>query len=94
MLENKNVLKVLSLLLAIVLWAFVLGEVNPTVKKTITNIPVEFTNVEQLESIRLASLSKMTFFPIDLSEFHFKKKYTQKQSHSKVQHFSTPTYFH
>ena len=30
--------------------------------------------MEQLESIRLASLSKMTFFPIDLSEFHFKKK--------------------
>lgn len=54
MLENKNVLKVLSLLLAIVLWAFVLGEVNPTVKKTITKIPVEFTNVEQLESRDLA----------------------------------------
>lgn len=58
MLENKNVLKVLSLLLAIVLWAFVLGEVNPTVKKTISNVPVEFTNVEQLESRDLAMVTK------------------------------------
>lgn len=36
--------------------------------------------MEQLESIRLASLSKMTFSPIDLSEFHFKKKNTLKSS--------------
>ncbi len=54
MLENKTVLKILSLGLAIALWAFVLGEVNPTVKKTITDIPVEFTNVEQLENRGLA----------------------------------------
>lgn len=62
MLENKNILKVLSLLLAIALWAFVLGEVNPTVKKTITNIPVEFTNVESLEERDLAMVTKEGYY--------------------------------
>ena len=29
MLENKNVLKVISLIIAIFLWVYVMGEVNP-----------------------------------------------------------------
>lgn len=65
MLENKNVLKVLSLLLAIALWAFVLGEVDPTVKKTIYDVPVEFANVEQLENRDLA-MATMEGYYVDI----------------------------
>lgn len=56
--KNNTVLKIFSLLLAIALWAFVLGEVNPTVKKTIYDVPVEFTNVETLEDRDLAMLTQ------------------------------------
>lgn len=56
MLNNNNVLKVVSIVLAICLWAFVMGEVNPTIKKTIHNVPVEFTNVETIEEQGIALL--------------------------------------
>lgn len=62
MLENKTILKILSLLLAIALWAFVLGEVNPTVKKTIYDIPVEFTNVDSLEGRDLAMVTQDGYY--------------------------------
>lgn len=58
MLKNNAVLKILSLLLAIALWAFVLGEVNPEVKKTIYGVPVEFTNLEYLENRDLAMVTQ------------------------------------
>ena len=32
MLENKNVLKIISLIIAILLWVYVMGEVNPDTK--------------------------------------------------------------
>lgn len=54
MLKNNSTVKALSLVLAICLWAFVMGEVNPTIKDTITEIPVELTNVETLEERGLA----------------------------------------
>lgn len=58
MLKNNTMLKILSLLLAIALWAFVLGEVNPEVKKTIYGVPVEFTNVESLADRDLAMITQ------------------------------------
>lgn len=58
MIKNNTVLKVLSLLLAIALWAFVLGEVNPTVKKTIYDVPVQFTGAEDLGERDLAIVTQ------------------------------------
>lgn len=62
MLKNKSVIKIISLVLAIGLWAYVLGEVNPTVRKTITEIPVQLTNVETLADSGLALGSDETYF--------------------------------
>lgn len=54
MLKNKSVVRMISVVLAVVLWAYVIGEVNPTVKKTISDIPVELTNTETLADRGLA----------------------------------------
>lgn len=62
MLKNKSVIKIISLVLAIGLWAYVLGEVNPTVKKTIDEIPVQLTNVESLADNGLALGEDMEYF--------------------------------
>lgn len=54
MLKNNTVRKILSLLIAIFLWVYVMGEVNPTITKTISNIPVELLNENTLEQRGLA----------------------------------------
>ncbi len=54
MLENKNVLKILSLIIAILLWIYVMGEVNPESKEKINDIEVTFVNTEQLADEGLA----------------------------------------
>lgn len=58
MLKNNSVVKIVSIIAAICLWAFVIGEVNPTIKSTITDIPVELTNVETLSERNLAMSSE------------------------------------
>ena len=54
MLENKNVLKIISLVIAIFLWVYVMGEVNPETKEKISNIEVTFVNTDQLAEQGLA----------------------------------------
>lgn len=54
MLENKNVLKVISLIIAILLWVYVMGEVNPETKEKISDIEVTFVNTDQLADEGLA----------------------------------------
>ena len=54
MLKNKNVVRVLSVLIAIVLWAYVMGEVNPTSSSTLKNIKVNIVNEEVLDEAGLA----------------------------------------
>jgi YbbR domain-containing protein len=54
MLKNNTVLKILSLLIAIVLWMYVIGEVNPTTRKTIEKVPVEILNQDTLAQRDLA----------------------------------------
>ena len=56
MLENKNVLKIISLVIAILLWIYVMGEVNPETKEKISDIEVTFVNTEQLADEGLAVL--------------------------------------
>lgn len=62
MLKNKSVVKMISVVLAIVLWAYVIGEVNPTVKKTVSDIPVELTNTETLADRDLALQGDEEYF--------------------------------
>lgn len=54
MLENKNVLKIISLIIAILLWVYVMGEVNPDTKEKISDIEVTFVNTETLADEGLA----------------------------------------
>ncbi|MCL1809085.1 MAG: CdaR family protein [Clostridiales bacterium] len=56
MLQSKNVTKVLSLLIAIVLWAYVIAVENPPTTERIANIPVELRNVGMLTQNGLAIL--------------------------------------
>ncbi|MGI6204644.1 MAG: YbbR-like domain-containing protein [Anaerovoracaceae bacterium] len=44
MFRNNKVNLVISILLAIILWAYVVGQVNPQTKKTFVSIPVTITN--------------------------------------------------
>ena len=51
MLRNKNIVRILSLLIAVVLWAYVMGEINPETTIKFKNINVEILNQEsQLRS--------------------------------------------
>lgn len=54
MLKNNTVLKILSLVIAVFLWFYVMGEVNPTTAQTIENIPVELLNQNTLAQRDLA----------------------------------------
>lgn len=50
MLKSKKFNIILAILVAIALWAFVLGDVNPDTTSTIRDIPVTFTNQDALEA--------------------------------------------
>lgn len=54
MLNNKNVLRGISLVIALFLWMYVMGEVNPETKERITNIEINFVNTEALADRGLA----------------------------------------
>ncbi len=54
MLKNNTVLKILSVLIAVCLWMYVMGSVNPMTTQTIENIPVELLNQDTLEERGLA----------------------------------------
>lgn len=54
MLNSNTFLKILSVIIAIVLWAYVIEAVNPTKTVTISDIPVQLLNVDSLNSKGLA----------------------------------------
>lgn len=54
MLNNKRVNIVLSVIIAICLWTYVVGETNPTIVKTYKNIPIKVKNEKVLEEQNLA----------------------------------------
>lgn len=56
MLENKRVKIVLALIIAVGLWAYVIGDTNPEDTKTFRNIPIELLNEETLTEQDLAVL--------------------------------------
>lgn len=51
MLKSKKVQAILSLLIAIGLWMYVMGTVDPTVTTTVRNIPVEKVNEKVLKDL-------------------------------------------
>jgi len=57
MLENKRVNMILSLLIAIALWAFVIGEVNPEASRVYRDIPIHLIHESVLDESGLAVLS-------------------------------------
>ncbi|MGN0703896.1 MAG: YbbR-like domain-containing protein [Lentihominibacter sp.] len=54
MLKNKTVLKICSVVIAICLWVYVIGEVDPDSRKKISNIEVSYANTEVLAERGLA----------------------------------------
>lgn len=54
MLNNKKFNIVLSLLIAIGIWAYVIGETNPTATKVYRDIPIQLVNQQVLEANGLA----------------------------------------
>lgn len=68
MLKSKKFNIVLALIIAIALWAYVLGEVNPESSVTIKNVPINFTNQDSLEDTGLTLLkSSDTTININIS---------------------------
>jgi len=62
MLENKKLNMIISLLIAVALWAFVIGEVNPETSRSYRDVPIRFINQETLEqnSMAVYSISERT----------------------------------
>jgi len=54
MLNNKKFNIVLSLLIAIGIWAYVIGETNPTATKVYRDVPIQLANQQVLEANGLA----------------------------------------
>lgn len=57
MLENKKLNMVFSLLIAIALWAFVIGEVNPEATRSYRDVPIQFVNEAVLTQSGMAVYS-------------------------------------
>lgn len=49
MLRNKTVLKIFSVIFAVLLWMYIIAEVNPLVTRTLYHIPVKIINEQELE---------------------------------------------
>ena len=55
-LMNKFTLKILSLLIAILIWLLVMNIENPSITQTYTDIPVTFVNESYIESMNNIAL--------------------------------------
>lgn len=51
---NRTFTIIISIVIAFFLWIYVIGGVNPTIKQTIPNVPVQLLNVESLTARDLA----------------------------------------
>ena len=61
MLQNKTFTKILSVVIALLLWVYVVGEINPTTTKRLDNIPVKLLNTENHASKGFVALSAEDF---------------------------------
>lgn len=64
MFQNKNANLILSIVIAIVLWGYVLIDVNPTVEQPFDNIPVKVQNQETLTQRGLALTTEDYFVSV------------------------------
>lgn len=51
--KNNTTIKIIAIIFAIFLWAYVMGEVNPVVTKTFTNVEVKYEYLDQLKNKNL-----------------------------------------
>ena len=58
MFKNKTAMKIISLLAAICLWMYVVGEVDPETKGKVGDVPVNFINTEVLAANGLAVVNE------------------------------------
>lgn len=56
--NDKIFIQIICLLLAVILWVFVMGEMNPKIDKDIASIPVRIRNENVLEESALAFVDK------------------------------------
>ena len=56
MLNNKTFLRIFSLVAAVLLWMYVMGEVDPTKTSVVSNITVSFMNSDVLAEEGLAPI--------------------------------------
>ncbi len=66
MLNNNKVNIAISFLLALIMWAYVIGEVNPVTTETFNDIPIELVNVDKLNSREL-SIATQSSYTIDVT---------------------------
>lgn len=66
MFQNKKLSMLFSLVIAILLWAYVIGGVNPPTTQLFKNIPVQLLNMDSLTANGLA-LSGDTQFKVDVA---------------------------
>ena len=57
MLKNKNINIILAFIIAVSLWAYVLGDVNPKTEVVIKEVPIVFENEEALSNAGLVILN-------------------------------------
>ncbi|MDD2483701.1 MAG: CdaR family protein [Eubacteriales bacterium] len=63
--KEKTINIILAVVIALILWAYVIGEVNPTTTQVIDNVSVELLNVQSLTSRELA-VSGDSDFTVDV----------------------------
>ena len=56
MLSNKRFTIILSLVIAICIWGYVIGETNPVDTRTFRSVPIQLVNEESLQEKGLAVL--------------------------------------
>jgi len=59
--KEKTINVILAIVIALVLWAYVIGEVNPTTTQVINNVQVELLNMESLTERGLAAAGEGSF---------------------------------
>ena len=65
MLKNKNIRILISLIVAVLLWGYVVGSVSPNTTKQVRNIPVTLTHTAELAERGLA-VSSMNLESVDI----------------------------
>ena len=61
MFQSKTAMKVISLLMATILWGYVIWETNPVIKPTIGNVPVQMLNTDSMEEKGLIILNPQDY---------------------------------